>query len=138
MPSDRYPSSLVTRIRMCADYTARLMPATRGRPRLRARGWRMDEDEEQQRREQRERGTEAERVRRAVGLPHDAEHDAGGQRAQALHGIENSECMAAALRRREIGDQRLLGSLGAAEIQTVNEKPRNQRNERCRQREAGI
>src|SRR5439155_22161066 len=70
---------------------------------------------EQYGRDERERGAEAERRRRPVRIPHEAEDEAGRERADACHGVVNAEGETAALSGGEIRNERLLGALGEAE-----------------------
>src|SRR5437762_12693200 len=108
MPSERYPSSLVTRIRVM-------------------RG--INYNEEQQRRDERERRAGAECRCRPVPAPDESKHETRRQRAKSEHGIVDAKCEATALGRDEIGDERLLGAFGQSEIETVREKADRQRDQ---------
>ena len=66
----------------------------------------------------------------AAGAPNavhtTTEDDAGGERAEAVHGVVDAEREAAPRRRREIGDERFLGAFGEAEVEAVRQEPREQ------------
>ncbi len=46
------------------------------------------------------------------------------ERADAVHGVVDAERNAAARRRREVGDERLLGAFRETEVEAVHQKPR--------------
>ncbi len=94
--------------------------------------------EQQHRRDERERRADAERHRRAEELPQHAEHDAGRQRADAAHRVVDAERRPALRRRREVGDERLLGPFRKPEIEAIDDEPAEQRRQRLAEREAGV
>ena len=119
MPSDRTPSSFVTRIRgmRIPNYITRMTSAAAAT------------------------ATTAP-VANAISGPIDVQSQPNsqtrGERADAKQSVVDPERRALCLRRRQIGDERLLRSFRQAEVHAVRDEQRDERGGAVEVREAGV
>ena len=80
--------------------------------------------EQQHRGRSRQRRAHDERRRGTHGIVYDAEGDARDEHADAEHTVVEAERRALLVRRREIGDERLLRPFGQREMDAVDQEQR--------------
>src|SRR6266511_210247 len=134
MPSECTPSSLVTRIRGIGIHDHSRLRSLAGS----MRGDERTIEGKNHRGGYGKRRAGVERSRRPDGLPEKTEQQARGEGTKAEHGVVPPECGALCVVAREIGDERLFASLDQREVNAVDQKPRQEREETMTCCEAGI